>query len=491
VESTRAYACTLGLLLAVSPCGAQSEGSPGTPVATAGAVAATAVVAAAAPDGIEALKAEIERLRQESEAARRQQEERIRALEERLERLQPPAAPAPVPGAPPPNPVTTRPGYRVRLYGFGRADVDVDSRKMFAGPHLPFWVLSPDDPRAADRGDGDFTVHTRLTRLGLDSEAPPVRALGNAKLTGKIEVDFFNVLPDRNSATSNSRAFLRMRHGYGRLDWAHSHFLFGQTWDLISPLYPAANFDVVMWNAGNTADRRPQLRYVFEPLMGRGKASLGLMVGSPGAVDSQDLDADQIFDGEESSQPALQARAAINQPSWVTGQTWELGIWGHSGKFRVNTASAINGHRSWSSSALGMDARVPISKKLLLQGELWTGKALADIRGGVGQNVNAVTGETVSATGGWAEALYQWNSLYTLGGGFTLDDPDNGDVTPFTGANQTAVGRTLNRSYYIVNRFNPGGGLVIGLDWMLFQTKFRGLDSGSNNRWNLWLQQNF
>ena len=65
--------------------------------------------------------------------------------------------------------------------------------------------------------------------------------------------------------------------------------------------------------------------------MGRGKASLGVMVGSPGAVDSQDLDADQIFDGEESSQPTLQARAAINQPSWVSGQTWELGIWGHTG----------------------------------------------------------------------------------------------------------------------------------------------------------------
>jgi hypothetical protein len=352
-------------------------------------------------------------------------------------------------------------------------------------------VLSPDDPRAANSSDGDFTIHARLTRLGLDTEAPPVRRLGDARLTGKIEIDFFNMLPDRNSATSNSRAFVRMRHAYGRLDWQRSHFLFGQTWDLISPLFPAANFDVVMWNAGNTADRRPQLRYVFEPALGRGKASLGVMVGSPGAVDSQDLDADQVFDGEESSRPTLQARAAVNQPSWVTGQTWEVGVWGHSGKFRVNQASAINGRRSWSSSALGLDARVPISKKLLVQGELWTGKALADVRGGVGQNVNAVTGETVHAKGGWAEALYQWSDLWTLGGGFTIDDPDNDEVTPFTGANQTAVGRTLNRSYYVVNRFNPGGGLVIGLDWMLFRTKFQGLDSGSNNRWNLWLQQNF
>jgi hypothetical protein len=352
-------------------------------------------------------------------------------------------------------------------------------------------VLSPDDPRALDRTDGAFSIQPRLTRLGLDTEATPVARLNNARLSGKVEVDFFNILPDRNSATTNSRHFLRIRHAYGRLDWKNSHLLFGQTWDLISPLFPAANFDVVMWNAGNTADRRPQLRYVWEPKARRGKASLALMAGSPSAVDSQDLDADQIVDGEESDRPTLQVRAAINQPSWVPGQTWEVGIWGHDAEFRINQNLAISGKRSFDSSAIGIDARIPLTAKLLFQGEAWTGKALADVRGGVGQNINTITGEEVHAKGGWAELLYQFSSFYTLGGGFTLDDPENDDVTPFTGANQTAVGRTRNRSYYVVNRFNPGGGLVIGLDWMLFDTQFRGLRSGSSNRWNFWIQHNF
>ncbi|MBI3910042.1 MAG: hypothetical protein HY320_03810 [Armatimonadetes bacterium] len=443
------------------------------------------------PAEVQALREELARLQREAEERQKQQEERIRALERQVQALQK-RAPAPIsPGPSEPGPVTVRPGFKARLYGFARADVDVDSRRMFAGPHLPFWVLSPQDPRAANRTDGDFSIHPRLTRLGLDTEAPPVGILGDAKLTGKLEIDFFNILPDRNSATSNSRAFVRMRHGYGRLDWQRAHFLFGQTWDLISPLFPMANDDVVMWTAGNLGDRRPQLRFVWEPTAGKGKASLGVMVGSPGAVDSQDLDADQVVDGEESRRPTLQARVALNQPSWVAGQTWEAGLWGHSGQFRIDRNKAVSGHRSFNSQALGIDLRLPLTKKLLLQGEGWFGKALADVRGGVGQNINTITGEEVHSHGGWAELLYQFNEIYTLGGGFTIDDPKNEDVTPFTGANQTAVGRTLNRSYYVVNRLNLGSGLTVGIDWMLFHTQFRGLDPGTNNRWNIWLRHAF
>jgi hypothetical protein len=450
--------------------------------------AAVVLAQAPAPADLQALREQLDRLRREAEEARRLQEERIRALEQKIQELQK-ATPAAAPNAP--NPITTRPGFKTRLYGFARTDVDVDTRKMFAGPHLPFWVLSPQDPRAANRTDGAFSIHPRLTRLGLDTEAPPVAKLGNAKLSGKIEVDFFNILPDRNSATSNSRQILRIRHAYGRLDWAHSYLLFGQTWDLISPLYPSANYDVVMWNAGNLADRRPQIRYVVEPKVGKGKASVGVMAGSPSAVDSQDLDADQIVDGEESRRPTLQARVALNQPSWVKGQTWEVGVWGHDAKYRINQSAAINGHRSFNSNAVGIDVRVPLTAKLLVQGEAFRGKAMADVRGGVGQNINPITGEEVHSSGGWAELMYQFSPLYSFGAGFTLDDPDDNQVVPFTGANQTAVGRTQNRSYYIVNRFNPGGGFVVGVDWMLFKTKFRGLAPGSSNRWNIWLQHNF
>jgi hypothetical protein len=504
---------TLWLTLAVgtpllcAPAGAAEEtAAPAAPAAGAPTPTAPQVGSAAAgssettsvQDDLRLLREEILRLRREAEEQRRAQEARIRALETKLQEAQ--KAPAAAPPANAPNPVTTRPGFKARLYGFARADIDIDSRKMFAHPHLPFYALSPGDPRANNRMDGDFTIHPRLTRLGLDTEATPIKDLWGAKPTGKIEVDFFNFAPGVASATSNSRQFIRMRHGYGQLEWKNFRILFGQTWDLISPLYPTANDDVLMWNAGNLGDRRPQLRATWEPKVGRGKAIVSAAVLSADAVGGSNRDGDLALDGEESKQPLVQGRLAINQPSWVKGQTWEFGVWGHHGAYRFDRAAAIGNTRSFHSNAVGFDLRLPLTRRLLLQGEGWWGKALADIRGGVGQDINAITGDTIRSMGGWAELQYQVARFYTVGGGFTIDDPTNSDVTPFLpptpgpppfAGNATAVGRTLNRTLYLTNRFNLGSGFTVGVDWMLFHTEFRGLPDGENNRWNIWLRHGF
>jgi hypothetical protein len=254
---------------------------------------------------------------------------------------------------------------------------------------------------------------------------------------------------------------------------------------------PTANDDVLMWNAGNVGDRRPQFRGAWEPRVGKGKATLAAAILAADAVGGSNRDNDLAVDGEESGRPLVQARAAINQPSWVDGQAWELGVWGHNGKYRFDRANAIMRRREFSSDALGADLRLPITRKLLFQGEGWFGRGLADIRGGVGQDINGITGAEVHSKGGWAELLYQFSDLYTLGGGLTIDDPDDEDVTPFTGTNQTAAGRTLNRTYYVVNRLNFGSNFTVGVDWMLFQTKYRGLSPGSSNRWNIWFRHAF
>lgn len=479
--------------------------TPTAPAAPAAAAAPAAppvslVAAQAAPADVDTLRGEIERLRKESEEQRRQQEERIRALEQKLQELQKPAATPEKPAAPAPNPVTTRPGFKAKIYGFLRADLDIDSGKMFSHPHLPFWALSSQDPRAQNKSDGDFTIHPRLSRVGIDTEAPPLSRLGDAKLTGKLEIDFFNFVPGTTASTSNSRQFLRIRHAYGELAGKNYRFLFGQTWDLISPLFPSANADVLMWNAGNLGDRRPQLRATYEPTVGRGKALVSAAILSSDAVGGSNRDGDSTLDGEESKRPMVQGRVALNQPSWVKGQSWELGFWGVNAAYRYDRSTAIASglrNRSFNSNGAGLDLRLPLTKRLLLQGEAWFGEALADVRGGVGQDINAL-GKEVRSHGGWGELLYQFSEVYTLGAGFTVDDPRNSDVNPrvgplsgVTAVSAAGIGRTMNRTYYVVNRFNVGSGFVVGVDWMLFDTSFRGLSRASNNRWNIFLQHNF
>src|SRR5437868_889817 len=185
-------------------------------------------------------------------------------------------------------------GNRIKLYGFLRLDMDFDSQRP-SNTQIPFFITSP-DARASGTGNGDFSMHPRLTRFGIDYTGPSVSSLGDAKLTGKFEADFEN-------GGTESRQIIRIRHAYLRLGWKDFSLLGGQTWDVVSPLYPTVNGDSLMWNAGNVGDRRPQLRAAYAPKLGRGKLSLAGAVGLTGAIDALDLDANGFRDGEESGLP--------------------------------------------------------------------------------------------------------------------------------------------------------------------------------------------
>src|SRR5207244_4080758 len=46
---------------------------------------------------------------------------------------------------------------------------------------------------APARNAKDFTIHPRLTRLGIDFTGPEIEPLWGAKTGGKLEVDFYNI----------------------------------------------------------------------------------------------------------------------------------------------------------------------------------------------------------------------------------------------------------------------------------------------------------
>ncbi len=459
--------------------------------------------AASASRSLEEFYQIVQRQQQTIEA----QQRRLEELEKKLAELQPAGASVAAPqntqtavqagqarerGAPPAE-------ARIKFYGFLRGDIEADSRRMSFDSQLPFFVLSPADPSQAKKRTGNITFHPRLTRFGLDLN-PIVFGNGWTALA-KLEADFFNAfidrparaLPDLPAApnnpflardlVSNSRAALRVRHAYVRLQKDRWFVLLGQTWDLISPLFPSFNADTLMWNAGNTADRRPQLRIGYEPPHGKGKWSFVGMVGASGAVDNQDLDGDGFRDGESALSPTLQARVAYSGRSHVSGESWTLGLYGHLAHQQVNRFF-IAGRSHFSSHLVGLDLSIPLSKRVKLQGEAWTGENLSDVRGGIGQGIDPATGRTVRASGGWLEASFRLHRRYLFNLGATLDLPDAGDLS-------AAAARTRNLAYYITNRFSLGRGLSIGLDYANWQTKFKGLPRGVNNRFTIYIQNDF
>lgn len=366
-------------------------------------------------------------------------------------------------------------GSKIRLYGFLRFDMMSDSQRP-NNPQVAQFIPSPDLSAGGKPGAGNFTATPRQTRLGIEFTGGRIAALNDAKISGQLEVDF-----NSNPGGPESRPLLRARHANLKLDWDRFTILAGQTWDVISPLLPIVNNQGDMNYAGNVGDRRPQFRAEWRPKTGKGEWTVTGAVGLTGAVDSLDLDNDGYRDGEASGRPNIQSRIAYSRALWVNDQPATFAV---SGLYAwESTARPIPGGAEFTSQLMNIDYRLPLSALVTLRGEGWWGRNLLDIRGGVAQGINPATGREIRARGGWAELAYKVSKQWTLYPGYTVDDPVDEDVA--------VRGRTRNRAFYIGNRITPGGPITFGLDYLRWRTDYKGLETGIDNRVNIFLLYNF
>jgi len=375
------------------------------------------------------------------------------------------------------NELTLGKNAKLAFYGFLRLDVLLDDSRPNHAQVIH--SVRSEDPAApasigAKKNDGDFTMHPRLTRFGIDFDGPTIEPLGDAKVTAKLEIDFYNLLP--SGITSNSREFIRMRHAWLKLGWEHFALYAGQWEDLIAPIFPIVNSDLVMWGAGNLGDRRPQIR----PEWTNGLFTLAAMIGLTGADDGQDLDADGVLDGEDSGLPTVQARVGLSIDGWVEKQKTVVGVWGHWAEEEV--ATPIAGTEEFTSHAIGADLTLPLLNNLWLKGEIWMGQNLDDVRGGAFQGINSSTGQEIDAYGGWVELGWKPIDVYAVTLGASFDNPDDEDLP--------GTGRDLNRILYLANRFTFGP-VEIGADYLYWTTEYVSFGDGTDNRFNFFISYKF
>ena len=370
--------------------------------------------------------------------------------------------------AKPPVPTVTAPsGERLNFYGFLRLDSIFDSG-LTNNAQTPLWVLSPSNANKRRTGNQQISLHPRLTRIGINFIAPSNLVKG-WDVTGKFEMDWQNA----QGVTPESRPLPRIRHAYLQLQRGSYSLLLGQTWDLISPLFPSPNDDTLMWNAGNLGDRRGQIRLTYEP---KGKPfSWAIALGLTGAIDKKDLDKNGVRDGEDSGLPHIQWRIA-----WK-GRNGTIGVWAHHAWER--TTNPVAGQTRFMSHSLGLDWQWRRGQQWELRGELWTGRNLSDFRGGVGQGVNAGTGSEIRSKGGWLELGYQLSPRHRIAFGYTLDDPRDTDVP--------VSGRTKNAAWYLHNRWRLSGNVEVGLNYLFWTTRWKGQGTGTDHRINAFVQHNF
>ncbi|MEK6606448.1 MAG: hypothetical protein AABZ30_02200 [Myxococcota bacterium] len=345
---------------------------------------------------------------------------------------------------------------RVSAYGALRVDAIVDDSRTDS-IQKPFYVPSESGAAADDAG---FSLHPRLSRLGLDADS--------GALSGKLEVDF------QNGPSSESRQMLRIRHAWLAANAGPLRVLAGQTWDVVAPLFPTANGDTLMWNAGNLGDRRPQARASFA----RGWLEAAIAATMTGAVEGRDFgpdtngdgapDPDGFPDGQDAAVPGGQARVGVRW-RWISG--------GVSGAMAWQEA-ALPKRERFRSQAVAIDLEVKPHWRVALRGEAFAGRDLADLRGGIGQGI-AADGTMVRAAGGWAEIAVRPLRAWAVVPGISIDDPKNADLA--TGM------RARNRTASLANVVELDAHLKVGAEYVRWTTDHVDLPRGTDNRANLWV----
>ncbi len=355
--------------------------------------------------------------------------------------------------------------FSITPYGILWGSMSYDSQRAKIGDYA-LWFESPD----LHPGDADFNVDAKSTRIGLDLAGPSCPTLCDAKIAGKIEVDFQGQFVTRN------KPGVLLRHAYIEAKNGEFRWLIGQTWDVISPLYiPTLNYTAGS-AVGNLAYRRAQFRgerYLAfsERVMLTLQASINGNVVTDFVTDSA-----STTSADPGPYPDFQARAAVTLGRREDPDLKPIvfGVGGHYGiqdfDFRTDPIDLDNEVLTYS---LAADLVVPISTRFGVQCEFFTGYNLSNYMGGILQGVDRVTHEGIRATGGWIDLYADWTPSLHTHCGFSIDDPLDQDMTS---------GRTHNQMFFSNVLWNATEHLLLGFEVDVWETGFMNLDAGKGVR---------
>jgi hypothetical protein len=353
--------------------------------------------------------------------------------------------------------VWTKGDFKVVPYGILWGTTTYETSRTYLGDYT-LWAISMDD-------EGEDAIHFngKGTRLGLDVSGPQVPFFCCAKSGGKVEIDF-----EGNFTTENKPGVL-LRHAYWEVKNEDFRFLMGQTWDVISPLYPKCILYSVYWGAGNIGYRRAQLRYErYFTLSDAWKLELqGALATDAGC----DFSNGGVVNGDHAGWPIVEMRVGT---TIGRHRPIALGVSGHIGEQEFDFVFQDDAPRqTWS---LNADVSVPITDRLGFQGEFFTGTNLKTFLGGIVQGVNVGgTNEEIRSSGGWFNVYYDWTPRLHSAVGYTIDDPVDSDIS-------TANGRLYNQVYWGNVTYDVTRKFMLGLEIGQWKTEFTDRRPGESTR---------
>jgi hypothetical protein len=230
-------------------------------------------------------------------------------------------------------------------------------------------------PRYAVPGDGETNLTAMHSRFGFRWTGTPLAS--GFKVGGLVEWDLFD-------ASANQMRF-RTRQVYLNLTKGGTNLLFGQAWDVFSPLGPTTLMtNGYLWQTGNLGFRRAQIRFGQEFKHFDFAAS----VNDPASEA-----------GSKSQVPLFQSRFGVRLGP---GNKIRIGVSGAYGKEEYKSASY---QTDVDVKGLSLDWSVPFGKIFEFKGELANGDNLATFlsRASVFNSTSSLEFQAKNATSSWTE----------------------------------------------------------------------------------------
>ena len=314
----------------------------------------------------------------------------------------------------------------------------------------------------------NFGMTVRQTRLGAKFQGPDVFG---AALSGVVETDFFG---GKDALTNGvSMDLLRIRLGYGRLDWRNVSIEAGQDWSVFSPLNPTslASFAIpALSTSGNPWIRTPQFRFEWH-----GDASQPSHVLFQAAALDPDIGDNPTTVvtsrlpgiGERGKGPAVESRLALLTK--FGDQDASIGLSGHYNRgLNVGTINNQTVERGVDSWGVNLDYTLPVHKMVVLTGEAFVGRALGLFSVSSGQTVlppGTVGEHGVAARGGWIQAQINLNSKWQVNADYGIESID--------GSNLRTGDRSKNQTYMANLMYKLSPRITWAWEWRRFLTNYR------------------
>ena len=281
-------------------------------------------------------------------------------------------------------------------------------------------------PRWAKGGDGNTTLTATNTRFGFKWKGATIGSGWN--IGAQLEWDLFSSSPNQ--------MLFRTRHANFTLSKGSSKFLFGQFWDVFSPLGPTTlNTNGYFWQVGNIGFRRAQLRYTY---------SSGMVVFAASVNDPTSSGA------RATNLPILQSRLGLNLKKNIkVGASVAYGSEKHAGALYENNVDIMGVCFDWNI----------VVSKITIKGEFALGQNLKNFlsRSYVYNDIAGLEFSAKKVNSAWIEGVYKAKKML-LWGGYSFEN--------LTDDKQMGAGELQKTSCIFAGiRYFIGGGASIAVEY--------------------------